>query len=169
MLAGKFAMAFVYCSLAWLDICILLFLHFCAKSIEAKVRTALVIDFFCACYLFCDLRAGTAVSLCVESSCSVRMFLALTESSTYRISACADFSVCRIFVICAPVLLHFLSLRLNLQGKGVTFEGVRLCSQKSCVGVSICSETEHSLTKQMLLYFSLFFVTPRYRFETVIY
>lgn len=46
MLAGKFAMAFVYCSLAWLDVSIFIFLHLCAEGIAEKVRTALVIDLF---------------------------------------------------------------------------------------------------------------------------
>lgn len=94
------------------------------------------------------------MSLCVKSSCSVHMFSALTAPT--ELAHVQNFSVGRLFVICAPVLLHFLSLRLDLQGWGMTFEGVQLCSQKSCVGVPICSEAEHSLTKQMLLYFSLF-------------
>lgn len=123
LLVGFLRPFFFCCFLAWLDICILLLLHFCPGSIAATVRTPWWWDHFCACCLFCDLRAGTTMSLCVESSCSVRMFLALTESSTYRISACAGFSVCRIFVICAPVLLHFLSLCLILQGKGGDFWG----------------------------------------------
>lgn len=91
MLAGKFAMAFVYCSLAWLDVSIFIFLHLCAEGIAEKVRTALVIDLylFCACCLF----FGRMSRNYYEPLCEIFMFCTHVFStySTYRISACAEF------------------------------------------------------------------------------